>query len=38
MSRSQHVGGSLNVVELLGGRAAEYGIVPGVRLRFRKRP
>ena len=36
MSRSKRVAGSLYVVELLGGRAAEHGIAPGDRLCFRK--
>ena len=36
MSRSAHVAGSLNVIELLGGRAAENAIAPGTRLSFGK--
>ena len=34
MSRSERVPRSYYVVELLGGRAAEHGIVPGDRLSF----
>lgn len=37
MSRSAHVGGAVNVIELLGGRAAVHGIVPGTVLSFGRR-
>ncbi len=36
MSRSKRVLDAVYIVELLGGRATEYGVAPGVRLSFGK--